>query len=71
MNPSLRWIVSIQAQVPQTFCGNCNEILALTYLFVAHNLAVVEHISDRVAGMYLGKIVELASRDDMNFFRTT
>jgi peptide/nickel transport system ATP-binding protein len=51
--------VSIQAQVLNLFM-ELRQRLALTYLFVSHNLAVVEHISDRVAIMYLGRIVEIA-----------
>jgi peptide/nickel transport system ATP-binding protein len=51
--------VSIQAQVLNLFM-ELREQLGLTYLFVSHNLAVVEHLSDRVAIMYLGRIVEIA-----------
>jgi oligopeptide/dipeptide ABC transporter ATP-binding protein len=51
--------VSIQAQVLNTF-EELQKSLKLTYLFVAHNLLVVKHISDRIAVMYLGHIVELA-----------
>ena len=56
--------VSIQAQVLNLLKSLQRE-LGLTYVFVAHNMGVVEHISDRVAVMYLGQVVELADRRDL------
>ncbi|KQP22823.1 ABC transporter ATP-binding protein [Pseudorhodoferax sp. Leaf267] len=56
--------VSIQAQVINIF-KNLQKRLGLTYVFIAHDLAVVRHISDRIAVMYLGRVVEIAARDDL------
>ena len=58
--------VSIQAQVLNLFM-DLRQDLGLTYLFISHDLGVVEHLADRVAVMYLGRIVEMASAD--NLFR--
>ena len=56
--------VSIQAQVVNLL-EDLQEVLGLTYLFISHDLSMVRHIADRVAVMYLGRIMELSSVDDL------
>lgn len=56
--------VSIQAQV-LNLLKDLQDRLKLTYIFISHDLSVIEHVCDRIAVMYLGRIVELSSRDEL------
>lgn len=56
--------VSIQAQI-LNLMKDLQESLNLTYVFISHDLSVIEHLCDRIAVMYLGKIVEIAERDEL------